>query len=67
MILRFCVSNTDKPIVSCPETNNGLRANITTSRNKIKEHRLENLKSLVLRYLNVNSLRYKIEAVEELM
>ena len=67
MILRFYVSNTDKPIVSCPETKNGLRANITTSRNKIKEHRLENLKSLVLRYLKVNSLRYKIEAVEELM
>ena len=27
--------NTDRPIVSCPETQNHLRANKTTSRNKI--------------------------------
>ena len=43
--------NTDRPIVSCPETQNNLRVNKTTSRNKInngnsypqvQEHRLQN-------------------------
>ena len=69
MILCFYISNTDRPIVFCPETQNNLGANITTSRSKInsgnsyplvQEHRLQNPK-------NVNSLRHKIEAVEGLM
>ena len=68
--------NTDRPIVSCPETQNHLRANKTTSRNKInsgnsypqiQQHRLKNQKNVILGHLNVNSLRSKIEAVEELI
>ena len=68
--------NTDRSIVSCPETQNHLRANKTTSRNKIisgnsypqvEQHRLKNPKNSILGHLNVNSLRSKIEAVEELM
>ena len=68
--------NTDRPIVSCPETQNNFRANKTTSRNKInsgnsysqvQQHRLQNPKNVILGHLNVNSLRNKIEAVEELM
>ena len=73
MILRVCVSNTDRPTVSCPETENDLRANIRTSRNKInsgnsyplfQEHRLQNAKNVILGHLNFNSPRYKIEAAE---
>ena len=76
MILRICVSNNYRPIVSCPETENDLRANIRTSWNKInsgnsypliQEHRLQNAKNVILGHLNFNSLRYKIEAVEGLM
>ena len=68
--------NTDRPIASCRETQNHLRANKTTSRNKInsgnsypqvQQHRLKNPKNVILGHLNVNSLRSKIEAVEELM
>ena len=68
--------NTDRPIVSCPETQNHSRANKAISRNKInssnsypqvQQHRLKNPKNVILGHLNVNSLRSKIEAVEELM
>ena len=68
--------NTDRPIASCRETQNHLRANKTTSRNKInsgnsyqqvQQHRLKNPKNVILGQLNVNSLRNKIEAVEELI
>ena len=68
--------DTDRPIVFCPETQNHLRANKTTSRNKIssgnsypqvQQHRLKNPKNVILGHLNVNSLRSKIEAVEELI
>ena len=47
--------NTDRPIASCPETQNDLRPNRTTSRNKInssssypqvQEHGLPNSKML---------------------
>ena len=64
--------NTDRPIVSRPETQNHLRANKTTSRNKInsgnsypqvQQHRSKNPKNIVLGHLTVNSLRSKIEAV----
>ena len=57
------------------KTTSVLRANKTTSRNKInsgnsypqvQQHRLKNPK-VILGHLNVNSLRSKIEAVEELM
>ena len=74
--LKVSMPNTDRPIVSCPETQNHLRANKTTSRNKInsgnsypqvQQHRLKNPKNVILGHLNVNSLRSKIEAVEELM
>ena len=74
--LKFSVHNTDRPIASCPKTQNDLRANKTTSHNKmnsgnsypqVQEHRLQNPKNVKLRHLNVNSLRNKIEAVEELM
>ena len=70
------MSNTDRPIASCRETQNHLRANKTTSRNKInsgnsyqqvQQHRLKNPKNVILGQLNVNSLRNKIEAVEELI
>ena len=66
---------TDRPIVSCPETQNHLRANKTTSRNKIhsgnsypqvQQHMLKNPKIVILGHFNINSLRNKIEAVEEL-
>ena len=65
--------NTDRPIVSYPETQNDLRANKTTSRNKInssnsysqvQQHRLQNTKNFILGHLSINSLRNKIEAVE---
>ena len=68
--------NTDRPIVSCPETQKHLRANKTTSRNKInsgnsypqiQQHRLKNPESVILGHINVNSHRSKIEALEELM
>ena len=67
--------NTDRPIVSCPETQNHLTANKTTSRNKInsgnsypqvQQHMLKNPKIVILGHFNINSLRNKIEAVEEL-
>ena len=66
---------TDRPIASCPETQNHLRANKTTSRNKInsgnsypqvQQHMLKNPKIVILGHFNINSLRNKIEAVEEL-
>ena len=53
-------------IVSCPETQNHIRANKTTSHNKInsgnsypqfQQHRLKNPKNVILEHLNVNSLR----------
>ena len=68
--------NTDRPIFSCPETQNHLRANKMASRNRInsgnsypqvQQHRSKNPKNVILGHLNVNSLRSKIEAVEELM
>ena len=75
MILRFYVSNTDRPIVSCPETQYDLGANTPTSRNKlansgnsyplVQENRLQNPKKFIIRHLNISSLRYK--TVEELM
>ena len=49
--LKVSMPNTDRPIVSCPETQNHLRANKTTSRNKInsgnsypqvQQHRVKN-------------------------
>ena len=61
---------------SCPETQNDLRANKTTSRKKInssnsypqvQEHSLQNPKNITLGHLKVNFLRNKIEAVEKLM
>ena len=63
-------------IASRPETQNDLRANKTTSCNKInsgnsyaqlQEHRLQPPKNVILEHLNVNYLRNKIEAMEELM
>ena len=74
--LNISAANTDRPIASCPETQYDVRANKTTSRNKsnngnlyqqVEEHRLQNAKNLILGHLNVNSLRNKTEAVEELM
>ena len=74
--LKVFMGNSDKPIVCCPETQNNLRVNKTTSRKKInsgnscpqvQENRWQNPKNVILGHLNVNSLRNKIEAVEELM
>ena len=74
--LKVSMPNNDRPIVFCRETQNHLRANKTTSRNKInsgnsyqqvQQHRLKNPKNVILGQLNVNSLRNKIEAVEELI
>ena len=74
--LKVSMLNTDKPIASYSESQNHLRANETTSRNKInngnsypqvQQHRLKNPKNVILGHLNVNSSRNKIEAVEELM
>ena len=74
--LKVSMPNTDRPIVSYPETQNDLRANKTTSRNKInshnsysqvQEHNLQNSKNVILGHLNVNYLWNKIESVEELM
>ena len=74
--LKVSMPNTERPIVSCSEIQNHLRANKTTSRNKInsgnsyqqvQQHRLKNPKNVILGQLNVNSLRNKIEAVEELI
>ena len=64
--LKVSMPNTDGPIVSCPETQNHLRANKTTSHNKInsgnsypqfQQHRLKNPKNVILEHLTVNSLR----------
>ena len=66
----------DRPIVSCPDTQNHLRANKTTSCSKInsgnsypqvQQHKLKNPKNVILWHLNVSSLRNKIEAVEEII
>ena len=74
--LKAFMPNTDRPIVSCPETQNDLRASKITSRNKIssgnsysqvQQHRLQNPKNVILGHLNANFLRNKIEAIEELM
>ena len=71
--LKVSTPNIDRPIVSCPETQNDLRANKTISCNKsnsdpqAQEHRLQNPQRFMLGHSNVNSLRNKIEAIEELM
>ena len=53
--LKVSMPKTDRPIVSCPETQNDLRANKTTSRNEInsgnsysqvQQHRLQNPKNV---------------------
>ena len=55
--LKFSMSNTDRPVISCPETPNNFRANKTTSRNKInsgnsysqvQQQRLQIPKSVIL-------------------
>ena len=70
------MQNTDRPIVSCPETQDNFKANKTTSRNKInsgklysqgQQLRLQNPKNVILGHLNVNFLRNKIQAVEKLI
>ena len=71
--LKVSMPNTDRPIVSYPETQNDLKANKTTSRNKTNsgnpnsQVRLQNPKNVILGQVNVDFLRNKIEAVEELM
>ena len=71
--LKVSTPNTDRLIVSCPETQNDLRTKKAISCNKsnsypqVQEHSLQNPKNVILGHLNVNSLRNKIEAVEELM
>ena len=74
--LQVSMPNTDRPIVSCPETQNDLRANKTTSRNKfnsgnsysqVQQHSLQNPKNVTIGHLNVKSLKNRIEAVDELM
>ena len=56
--LKVSMPNTDRPIVSCPETQNHLRANKITSHNKInsgnsypqvQQHRLQNPKNVMHR------------------
>ena len=58
--LKFFMPNTDRPIVFCPETQNHLRANKTTSCNKInsgnsypqvQQRRLKNQKKCYTRTL----------------
>ena len=55
--LKVFMTNTDRPTVSCPETQSNLRANKTTSCNKInsgnsypqnREHRLQYPKNAML-------------------
>ena len=67
--LKVSMPNTDKPIGSCPETQNHLSVNKTTSRNKInsgnsypqvQQRRLKNPKNIILGHLNINSLRSNI-------
>ena len=74
--LKVSIPSTDRPVVSCPETQKNFKGNKTNSRNKInsgnsyseaQKHRLQNPKDVILGHLNVNSLRNKNEAVEELM
>ena len=74
--LKVSIPNTDRPVAFCTETQNDLRENKTTSRNKInsgnsysqvQQHRLHNPKNVILEHLNANYLRNKIETVEELM
>ena len=71
------VANTDGPIISktiCLEENLN-DANRSFEKNKeysnafqsVQKHRLQNLKNIVIGHLNVNSLRNKFEAVEELV
>ena len=64
--------NTDRPIVSCPETQNHLRAfcnkiNSGNSYPQVQQHRLKTQKNVILGDLNINSLRNKIGGVEELI
>ena len=65
--------NTDRSTVSCPDTRNHLRANSRNSVNsgnsylQVQQHRLKNPKNFILGHLNVDSLRSKFEAVEDLI
>ena len=74
--LKLSLPNTDRPIVSCPQTQNHLRADKATSHKKnnsgssypqVQQHRLKNPKNVILEHLNVNFRWNKIEAVEELI
>ena len=60
--LKASMPNTNRSIASCPETQNHLRANKTTSRNKInsgnsypqvQQHRVKNTKNVILGYTTV--------------
>ena len=64
--LKVSMPDTDRPIVPFPETQNDLRANKTTFRNKInsdnsylqvQEHWSQSPKDVRLGHLNVNCLR----------
>ena len=70
--LKVSMPNTDRPIVSCPETQNHLRAfcnkiNSGNSYPQVQQHRLKTQKNVILGDLNINSLRNKIGGVEELI
>ena len=72
-IFEFSMPNTDRAIDSCSETQNDLKANKMTSRNKInsgnsysqvQQHRLQNPKNVILGHLNVNSQGIKLRLLK---
>ena len=68
----FSAVNTDRPIVTHSRNSNNKRnkESINVSCNafdSVKVHKLKNPKNIIIGHLNVNSLRNKIIAVEELM
>ena len=72
----FSAVNTDRPIITYSRNSNNKRNKeksflsineCSNAFDSIKVHKLKNPKNVIIGYLNVNSLRNKIVAVDELM
>ena len=72
----FSTVNTDRPIITHSRNSNNKRNKeksflsineCSNAFDSVKVHKLKNPKNIIIGHLNVNSLRNKIIAVEELM
>ena len=72
----FSTVNTDRPIITHSRNSNNKRNKeksflsineCSNAFDSVKVHKLKNPKNIIIGHLNVNSLRNKITAVEELM